>query len=94
MERPYSEDALIPYEEVMMVCTPIAVNPREVIPTQEFAVIERLVDMHEGKEAEGPDIYPHLVKFEDRLYVHDGHHRWLIDLIRGYDEMLARIQTL
>jgi hypothetical protein len=94
MERPYPEELLLPYEEVMLVCTPIAVNPRALIPTQEFAVIDRLLAINAGKDTEGPDIYAHLVKFEERLYIHNGHHRWLIDLIRGYDEMLARVQSI
>jgi hypothetical protein len=90
--RPYCEDALLPYEQVMVECPPVVVDPRTLVTTQKHLVIGRLLALAAGEHAEGPDPYPHVVDYEGRLYVHNGHHRWLLDVLAGCPSMSVRIQ--
>lgn len=74
------------------------VKPRPVLitdltPTQPAVTIDRLLHLQEGGEPETGDPYPHVVDHEGRLYVHDGHHRYVIALIRGEASFPARVVT-
>jgi hypothetical protein len=91
MLKPYSEEGLLPYEEVMKTIPGVVVNPKNLIPTQDFVVINRILMILDGKPIEGPDPYPHVVDYMGSLYIHNGHHRWLIALVSG-KELKVRIQ--
>jgi hypothetical protein len=91
MTRPYDEAAILPYDIVMANRPPITVDPATLHPTQRFAVIDRLVALNAGHPAEGPDPYPHVVDYDGTLYIHNGHHRWLLALMRD-EPATVRIQ--
>ena len=87
--RPYDETTIPPYEE-MMGYPVFRLDARDLEPTQEQLQIARLIAIADGHAAEGPDTAIHLVELEDRLYVHNGHHRWTVARLRG-DTIRARI---
>jgi len=77
----------------MVECPVVAVRTADLVPTQEHVVIARLLALDAGGPCEGPDPYPHIVAWCGRLYVHNGHHRWLRALLRGRRWLLVRVQT-
>ena len=52
----------------------------ELIPTQSDVAIEHIVRILNGIKE---DEHVKAVRHKDKLYLHDGHHRWLIALLRG-----------
>lgn len=84
--RPYNEDMIPPYEEMMMLPA-VAVLTRNLLPTQPIVLIEHLLsDVYQGL-----DPCPHVVELSGRLYVHNGHHRWMRAYLRGIEALLCRV---
>lgn len=70
---------------------PTLVKVADLTPTQPDVSIDRLVHHHHGGEPETGDPYPHVVMHRGRLYVHDGHHRYVLALLRGDATVFARV---
>jgi hypothetical protein len=64
-----------------------------ICPSQGYVSIQILRDILIGryKEAYGGDEYPHIVLSDDVYWLEDGHHRYIIDLIQGKQEIEVRI---
>jgi hypothetical protein len=82
--RPYDSEKLLPYEVVREAIPVTMLDPAEMHPTQDVVRIDRLLAIWAGGPAEGPDDAIHAVDVEGMVYVHNGHHRWLRDLLRGW----------
>lgn len=89
---PYSTDLLEGlHPDGWAAVEPSAVPLDELKPTQSHVVIDRLQALLAGNEPETGDPYAHVVLHDRRLYVHDGHHRYVIALARGRRTLLARV---
>jgi hypothetical protein len=60
-------------------------------PTQPMLNLDRLLGIHRGGPAEGPDPYPHVVACAGGLWVHNGHHRWMLAMLRGDETIDVRV---
>lgn len=79
--RPYDIDTLPPYEDIMATVPVRRVLTALLRPTQELVRIDRLIALSYGKPREGPDPYPHVVDVGKELWIHNGHHAWLLALL-------------
>lgn len=71
---------------------PTWVRVDDLRPTQSHVVIERVRELLCGAEPETGDRYPHVVDFDGSLWVHDGHHRYVIELAKSKTrQILARV---
>jgi hypothetical protein len=87
--RPYDEDALLPYERVHAELPAEELDPSSLHPTQQHLVIDRLL----AANYEGPDPAIHVVEYDGVFYVHNGHHRWMRDLLTGRQSW-CRVQSV
>lgn len=90
--RPYDVDSIRPYERIMTEVPTTLVDVSALFPTQDKVRIDRLIALARGYQAEGPDLYPHVVAHNGRLWIHNGHHRWLCALLRGDTTLEVRIE--
>ena len=63
----------------------------DLAPTQHGVSISRLLHHIAGGEPETGDPYPHVVSHGGNLYVHDGHHRYVIAVIRQTKLLRVRL---
>lgn len=76
IDYPYSTEAL---EELdWSTIAPQDVLLADLTPTQADVSIARMIHHMHGGEPEAGDHHMHVVSHGDYLYVHDGHHRWLL----------------
>lgn len=80
---PYDIETLPTYEHIHATVVPVLVDPASLHPTQPVLVIEHLLRLAAGGRPEGPDDCAHVVEYRGRRYVHNGHHRWMLALLRG-----------
>jgi hypothetical protein len=66
---------------------PVAVDPREIVPTQGEVMADRMLA---GGTVCG-DVYPHVVRFAGRLWLDDGHHRVAQAIRLGIPLIAARL---
>jgi hypothetical protein len=92
--RPYDEDDLPTYEWIHANVRPRPVWTTAVRPTQPMLDLDRLLAIHRGEPAEGPDPHPHVVQLDGGLWIHNGHHRWAVALLRGEPTIPVRVVTL
>jgi hypothetical protein len=64
---------------------------RDLILTQNGVLFE---DVFKPGEPFGGDIYPHVVIYDHKCYLEDGHHRVIQSLIKAQPSMLARYVEL
>lgn len=88
---PYDTDRLLPLDAVLAI-PPRAVDTATLRPTQPYLVIARLLALRAGEPNEDPDPYPHAVALPDGLWLHNGHHRWVLALLAGQPTIDVRIQ--
>jgi hypothetical protein len=88
--RPFANSEPPPFE-VFSKIVPRPVRVTDLIPTQEFLVINLLYDLTHGAETRRGDPYPHIVDYQRRLLIFDGHHRWVLASLRGSRLMMARV---
>lgn len=92
MGYPYSTKALEElHPDGWANIAPQSVWVSELIPTQDCVVIDRLQHLLDGGEPETGDPYAHVVAHDGRLFVHDGHHRYILALVKGRSTMLSRV---
>jgi hypothetical protein len=89
-EYPYDVNSIPPYEE-MMTFPAVSIPTASIHPTQPVLMIDRILALHRGEPTEGPDPCPHVVNVGGRFYVHNGHHRWIVALLRGDMMMDVRV---
>lgn len=61
----------------------------DLIPTQYYIRIDRICALANGHPPELAD-FTHVVTFEGKKYLYDGHHRWTLRTIHGERRMVAR----
>ncbi len=89
---PYSEDALEKLHPFGWLDIPVSwVLPESLTPTQSDVAVSRLLHHKYGGSAEAGDYCIHVVAYEGRLYIHDGHHRWTIAMLLNSITIPARI---
>jgi hypothetical protein len=90
---PYRTDALAALhdEDRWQDVPTVSVATADLIPTQSHVVIDRLTHLLDGGEPETGDPYPHVIAHKGRLYVHDGHHRYVLALASKQAEMKVRL---
>lgn len=54
----------------------------QLVPSQDGLSFERLHELLGGAVPEGGDKYGKVLKYQGVRYIFDGHHRWLIALMR------------
>ena len=87
--RPYDESKLPSLDEWRAIpVTPIKISL--LIPTQYYAVIDRLMEIRKGSTPEGGDL-PHIVSVNGSHYIHDGHHRLTLAALQGITTYYVRI---
>ena len=89
---PYRTDALEllhPHGWANIPARPV--NVATLQPTQDCVVIERLAHLLDGGEPETGDPHPHVVAHDGALYVHDGHHRYVLALVAREPTIDARV---
>ena len=89
--RPYDLDAMPTYEHIHATVPPTLVPPAALGPTQPMLDLARLLAIHHGQPPEGPDPYPHVAAYNSGLWVHNGHHRWVVALLGGDPTIAVRI---
>lgn len=89
--RPFP-DSVIPSRETWIQMPIVEVQIADLVPTQYYLVIDRLVEIFEGKAPEGEDYA--LVIDDGKLYIVDGHHRITLALIQGKTSIHVRIFQL
>lgn len=87
-ERPFRE-ADIPVWEDWLAYEPCRLAVADLIPTQEYLVIDRLLEIHAGMARRGGDI-PRIVVYHGRNFIFDGHHAWALALLAGEEAMQVR----
>lgn len=65
---------------------------RELIATQPGVLLHALTDQH--TTTVGGDPTPHVIEWQGRLYLEDGHHRVVRAAIRGEHTIQARVLTV
>lgn len=73
---------------------PERVSIAEVVPTQDYLMLNHLSLLLEGFPAHGGDRYSHIVEHRGRLYSHDGHHRDALAWLQGRKWVSARVLRL
>lgn len=58
-------------------------------PTQYCIRIDRILALADGHPPELADV-PHVVTYQGKTYLFDGHHRWTLATIRGEETIEAR----
>lgn len=66
----------------------------KLMPTQSTVLIDRLLDLSEGKPRQGGDLYGHVIEFQGQLYIHDGHHDLIRFWLRDQSRALVRIKQI
>jgi hypothetical protein len=61
----------------------VQLHAQELIPSQEGVSLQRISELLAGGAPEGGDWCGRAVLWEGRVYVFDGHHRWLLACLRG-----------
>lgn len=88
--RPYHDEDIPSYEE--MAKLPVTLVPiTQLQPTQPMLRLDRLMDILDGNPAEGPDRFPHVIKYDGELWIHNGHTRWLAAAVAGSRKMFVRL---
>ena len=91
-EYPYETDLLESlHPDGWKDVRPTLVLTEYLLPTQTHVVIKRLRELVDGAEPETGDLYPHVVNFKGDLYVHDGHHRYVLAVAKGSKFLMARV---
>lgn len=91
--RTYPRDRIQDWADQDWLEVPAAYVPTiSLIPTQEGVSLERIIHVLNGGEPETGDL-ARAVMHEGRLYLHDGHHRWLVALMRGEPVFPVRVVT-
>jgi hypothetical protein len=70
---------------------PRRVRVNDLVPTQDLVSIDRIKQLLGGADPEGGDEHAHVVMHNDTYYVHDGHHRYVISLLKGHPVTLVRV---
>ncbi len=89
-ERPYPETRLTTLEWLLI--RPRHVPIHELIATQNHLRIAALDPAHHGSRS--GDRLVHVIQWEGRLYLEDGHHRVVRERIAGADWVNARVLNL
>lgn len=63
-------------------------------PTQACLNIDRLIQITQGHPRENGDACGHTINYNNRLYIHDGHHDWAIRWLRGERYIPVRIKHI
>lgn len=58
---------------------------------QDEVKISDLLEVHYGKPSCSGDEIPHVVRYQGKLYIEDGHHRILLWILRGAESVPARV---
>ena len=90
--RPYT-DADVPSVEEWKKLPEYIVQIEDLIPTQYYLVIDRLFALSSGEPCDGLDM-PHIIGVGEKLYLHDGHHRWALAGLQGQQSIIVRIYHL
>lgn len=67
------------------------VRIKRLILTQDGVYFHSLI---EPQTPVGGDEYPHVIQWNQRLYLEDGHHRVVRAAMQGYRLVMARVLTL
>ena len=73
---------------------PYALPIDALVPTQPNVSIKRLIDLLHGAAYETNDDYAHVVVHFGRFYLHDGHHRYVISMLRNEERLSCRVVTV
>lgn len=66
----------------------------KLVPTQSTVLIDRLLDLSEGKPRHGGDPHGHVIEYRGQLYIHDGHHDLIRFWLRDQSHALVRIKRI
>lgn len=71
---------------------PTLVRLNELVFTQEDVQISKLISIFQNWNPFNlDDPYPHVVSYDDKMYLEDGHHRVTVAIIKGQQAMAARV---
>lgn len=87
--RPYPPTGLT--SALWLDIEPVMFFIRELTFTQRGVYFAALL---EDDKPYGGDSYPHVVGWNGRLYLEDGHHRAMKILLNGGDSLMARLKTV
>lgn len=69
-----------------------SVRIRDLVATQPGVLLGALAENYQrGDRGYEIDPHPHVIEWEGRLYLEDGHHRAIRALLRGHTHLEARV---
>lgn len=91
-EYPYRTDAIAAlHPDGWASISPQAVAVEKLVPTQADVSLARLQHHAHGGAPETGDPHPHVILYGGRAYLHDGHHRYAVALLRGGASLACRV---
>lgn len=60
--------------------------------SQSHLYAEGIMKVMRGEVSYSGDIYPHLVEYQGKIWIVDGHHRVTVALVRGENTIKARLK--
>lgn len=96
LPRPYPEDRFTYWTDLeWRVYAAVGVPIRDLIPTQEGVGLAEVARLLNGGDPQGDDGWTgRAVRWQGRVFLHDGHTRWLISVIRGDPVFWVRLVEL
>jgi hypothetical protein len=96
LPRPYPQAALDSWtDEQWRLIPAVGVPVHDLVPTQEGVGLAEVARLANGGDPQGGDgLTGRAVRWRGRLYLHDGHTRWLIAVLRGWPVFWVRIVEL
>lgn len=89
MAYPFPIDRLPSFDTIKAEVKPTVMKVADLLPTQYYVRIDRLQWLNEGRKPEGEDL-PHVVTYQGKTYLYDGHHRWMLASINGITHLPVR----
>lgn len=91
-DYPYATDAIARLHPDGWQNIPLrSILVADLTPTQPDVSIARLRHLLDGGDPETGDRAPHVIAHSGRLWVHDGHHRYVLALARGQRWLSCRV---